>query len=72
MNAAVAQQIKINRENNARTLVADWDSMTGITSDGQHVEHSIAMVQWGWFNVDTGKRVEIGGKITWVTLNDEE
>ena len=66
MNASLAQQIKTNRENKARFLIADFQSMTGITSDGQHVEHNKATVQWGWFNVDTGERVEIGGGIKWV------
>lgn len=72
MNAQITQIIKTNRENKARTLVANFDSMTGITSDDQHVEHSTAMAQWGWFNVDTGARVEIGGGITWVELDDAE
>lgn len=65
----IAQQITITRQNKNRSLIADFDSMTGITSDEQHVEFSRAM--WAWINVDSGKRVEIGAGITWVTLETE-
>ena len=69
MNAAIAEIIKINRQNRARTLIADRDTMTGITSDDQHVE--FCRVAWAWINVDTGARVEIGGGKTWIDLEAE-
>lgn len=68
MNATVAQTIKTNRQNKARTIVADFDSMTGITSDGQHVEFHQST--WRWHNSDTGAVVE-HGHITWIVLETE-
>jgi len=64
MNATLAQRIQINRQNKARTLVANFEDMTGITSDDQHVEFVKAI--WSWVNVDTFAKVEIGGGIQWV------
>ena len=64
-----ARTIETSRRNQNRSLIADFDSMTGITSDDQHVEFVQCM--WAWINVDTGARVEIGAGITWVTLETE-
>lgn len=46
MNAATKKQIKINRQNAQRTLVADRSSMTGVTSDGIFVEYCFALRAW--------------------------
>jgi len=63
--AQIAEQIKINRADKARTVIADrWDR-TGITSDDQHVEFIDSL--WSWVNVDTGEKVKIG-QVFWMEL----
>lgn len=49
------------------TIVADLNSMTGITTNGQFVEYSFAVSSW--VDAETGKRVTVR-QITWVTLDD--